>query len=144
MIQYGHVPGGGDAVTSGYVYRGKALPALQGKYIFGDISTGHVWWADFKEMLAADDGDPKTMAKMHEVQILWDKPDGGRELYPTMWPITLAAYHACGGMNPTLPTYARISGGRSDIRFAMDAAGELYILSRSDGTIRSVIGATFK
>src|SRR6185295_8031241 len=55
VIQYPHAAGGGDAVGSGYVYRGKALPALRGKYIFGDISTGNLWWADYKEMLAADD-----------------------------------------------------------------------------------------
>jgi hypothetical protein len=143
VIQYRHVPGGGDAVTSGYVYRGK-IAALRGKYIFGDISTGRVWWADFKEMLAANDGDPKTMATMHEVKILWDKPDGSQELYPTMSPITLAAYHARGGKSANLPTYARVSGGRSDIRFAVDSAGELYILSRSDGMIRAVVGATGK
>jgi hypothetical protein len=141
VIQYGHVPGGGDAVTSGFVYRGKALPALRGKYVFGDITTGHIWWADFKEMLAADDGDPKTMAQIHEIPILWAKPDGSKEIYATMFPITLAAYHARGGKKDTLPGFAKVAGGRADIRFAMDAAGELYILSRSDGMIRAVVGA---
>jgi hypothetical protein len=34
------------AVTGGFVYRGKAIPALQGKYIFGDIVTGRVFFAD--------------------------------------------------------------------------------------------------
>ena len=144
VIQYGHVPGGGDAVTSGYVYRGKSIPALNGKFIFGDITTGHVWWADFKEMLTADDGDPKTIARIHEVPILWDRPDGAKELYPTMSPITLAAYHTRGGKKENLPGFARVSGGRADIRFMTDAAGELYILSRSDGMIRQVIGATVK
>ena len=56
-------PTGGDGIGSGYVYTGKALPALRGKYIFSDLSTGRVWYADFAEMLAADDGDPKTMAR---------------------------------------------------------------------------------
>ncbi len=31
------------AVTGGYVYRGTAIPELQGEYIFGDYSTGQVW-----------------------------------------------------------------------------------------------------
>ena len=95
-------------------------------------------------MLAADDGKPSTMAEMHEVQILWDKPGGGREQYPTMAPITDLAYHARGGKTPGLPGLAVVSGGRSDIRFCMDREGELYILSKSDGMIRAVVAATSK
>jgi glucose/arabinose dehydrogenase len=41
VIAYGHTPGtGGDAVANGFVYRGKAIPALRGKFVFGDITTG--------------------------------------------------------------------------------------------------------
>jgi len=94
--------------------------------------------------LAADDGDPKTMAQIHEIPILWAKPDGGQELYATMYPITLSAYHARGGKKETLPGFAKVAGGRGDIRLAMDADGELYVLSRSDGMIRAVIGAVTK
>ena len=88
VIQYGHVPEGGDAMSGGYVYQGKALPVLRGKYLLADITTGHVWYTDFKDMLAADDGDPKTMAPLHVVNILWDKPDGGKETYGSMAPVT--------------------------------------------------------
>jgi hypothetical protein len=137
VIQYGHVKEGGDAVSSGFVYSGKAMPALQGKFIFGDITTGHIWYADFKEMLAADDGDPRTMAPIHEMKILWNN-GRGEELYGAMGQITAATYKERGGK--TL-TQARVSGGRSDMRFAMDASGELYILSKSDGVIRAVTGA---
>lgn len=31
------------SVTGGYVYRGSALPALYGKYIFGDYVSGRIW-----------------------------------------------------------------------------------------------------
>ena len=48
VVQYGHVPTGGDGIGSGYVYTGKALPALRGKYIFTDLSTGRVWYADLE------------------------------------------------------------------------------------------------
>ena len=34
------------------------MPTLRGKYVFGDITTGRIWHADYKEMLAADDGNP--------------------------------------------------------------------------------------
>jgi hypothetical protein len=143
VVQYGHVKSGGDAITSGYVYGGK-IAALRGKFIFGDITTGRIWYANYADMLAADDGKPSTMAETHEVQIVWDKPGGGKEQYATMAPITELAYHARGGKMAGLPGLAVISGGRSDIRFCIDREGELYILSKSDGMIRAVIGATFK
>lgn len=31
------------AVTGGFVYRGEAIPELQGTYVFGDYCTGEVW-----------------------------------------------------------------------------------------------------
>jgi hypothetical protein len=138
VLEYGHVPSGGDAIGSGYVYNGKAIPALRGKFIFTDISTGHVWYADYKDMLAADDGDPKTMAPMHAVKILWDK-----QVYDAMFPITEAAYHARGGKDPDLPGRGTVSGtGRSDVRFGIDAAGELYLLSKTDGMIRRIVATS--
>jgi hypothetical protein len=145
VIQYGHVKGGGDAVSNGYVYRGKKIPALRGKYIFGDISTGNVWYVDYKEMLAADDGNPKTLAEMHPVKIRWTEPGGASEVYGSMAPITELAYHARGGKAAGLPGTAKVADeGRSDIHFWADAEGELYILSKSDGMIRAVVGATGK
>jgi hypothetical protein len=33
VLEYGHVASGGDAIGSGYVYNGKALPALRGKFV---------------------------------------------------------------------------------------------------------------
>src|SRR5439155_15625887 len=82
VIKYGHVPGGGDAIGAGYLYNGKLLPALKGKYIFTDITTGRVWYADYKDMLAADDGKPETLAAIHEVKISWNG-----KVYDTMFPI---------------------------------------------------------
>jgi len=142
VIEYAHIAGGGDAVSSGYVYRGKAIPALRGKYIFGDISTGNVWYVDFEDMLAADHRSPKTLAEMHPVKIRWAKPGGGSEVYSSMAPVTESAYHARGGTAPGLPGFAKVpNGGRSDIHFWADANGELFILSKSDGMIRQVVGA---
>jgi hypothetical protein len=41
IAQYDHTLG--FAVTGGYVYRGKAVPSLVGRYIFGDFATGRIW-----------------------------------------------------------------------------------------------------
>ena len=147
VIQYGHVEEGGDAIGSGFLYEGKLLPGLRGKYVFTDISTGRIWYADYHEMLAADDGDPATMATVHEMKILWDDPhdvpDAGKQLYSTMFPIAEAAYHFRGGKSPHLPGAAVVSGdGRADAHVAVDAAGELYIFTETDGMMRVVAGAT--
>jgi len=45
LLEYSHASGLGRSVTGGYVYRGEALPALQGAYIFGDFVSGRVWAA---------------------------------------------------------------------------------------------------
>ena len=36
----------GFSVTGGYVYRGVALPALAGAYVFGDFGSGRIWRLD--------------------------------------------------------------------------------------------------
>jgi uncharacterized repeat protein (TIGR03806 family) len=41
IAQFEHTTG--QAVTGGYVYRGKDYPDLVGKYIFADFSTGKIW-----------------------------------------------------------------------------------------------------
>ncbi len=142
VIQYGHVKGGGDAVSSGYVYRGRAILVLRGKYIFGDVTTGNLWWVDYEEMLAADDGDPKTLAAMHPLKIRLTRPGGESEVFSSMAPIVESAYHARGGTAVGLPGKAVVAErGRADIHLWEDADGELYILSKSDGMIRVVTRA---
>jgi hypothetical protein len=121
------------------------VPALRGKFIFGDITTGRIWYADERDLLAADDGKASTLAPMHEVAVFWKNPhdpsDAGQR-YPSMWPVASAGYHFRGGKDPDLPGASTVSGaGRVDLRFAMDADGELYLLTKTDGMIRKVIGA---
>jgi hypothetical protein len=145
VIRYGHGSDGGDAIAGGFVYRGKRVPRLAGKYVFGDISTGRLWYADVTAMRKADDGNAATLAEIHELPIWWDdpadSPDRGRQMYPTMFPIVSAGYHARGGKDPDLPGTGAVSGsGRVDLRFAVDRSGELYLLSKSDGMIRIVTG----
>ena len=37
----------GCSVTGGFVYRGKKIPALVGKYVYADYVTGKVWALDY-------------------------------------------------------------------------------------------------
>jgi hypothetical protein len=149
VIQYAHVPSGGDAIGSGFLYNGKRVPGLRGKYVFNDITTGRIWYADYKEMLACDDDNPDTMAERHEIKIAWKDPhatgDAAAKVYDTMFPIAEAAYHARGGKDPDLPGTSLVSGsGRADAQLAVDAAGELYIFTKTDGVLRTVVGGTVK
>jgi hypothetical protein len=146
VIQYPHTAAGGDAIAGGFVYRGTALPALRGKFIFGDISTGRIWYADYQEMLAADDRNPATLATLHDVHLKWKAPGASSaapRVYPSAFPVVLAGYKHRGGIDPDLPGQSTVSGpGRADIRLAVDGAGELYLLSKVDGMIRAIVAAT--
>lgn len=42
VIEYPH-EGGNLAVIGGYVYRGEAIPELQGLYLYGDFGSGRLW-----------------------------------------------------------------------------------------------------
>ena len=41
MLVYSH--SSGCSITGGYVYRGSAVPAAQGRYFYGDYCSGTVW-----------------------------------------------------------------------------------------------------
>jgi hypothetical protein len=80
------------------------------------------------DVLRADDGDPKTLAPIHEI-------DAGLRR------VAEETFRSRGGIGDALPGAAAVSGrGRVDMRFAEDNDGELYILTKSDGMIRQVVG----
>ena len=128
VIAYPHSANGGDAIAGGFVYRGKRIPGLRNKLLFADITTGRVWYSELTDVLSADDDAPATLAPMHEVDA------GLRRLVEE-------TFRARGGRGNGLPGAAAIAGrGRVDLRFAEDHAGELYVLTKSDGMIRQIVG----
>ena len=151
VAQYSHRDG--DAISSGFVYRGSLMPQLQGKYIFGDITTARLFVSDLADMIATDDGDRLSRAAVHELQVVYDSPfdtpDAG-PLARRLFDIVADAYAARGGDaagNSVLPGAAPLTsssdpdgvayhGGRADIRLAQGGDGEIYVLSKSDGMIR--------
>src|SRR5690606_21495446 len=131
VAQYTHARdgSGGDAIANGFVYTGTNVPALRGKLLFGDITVGRIWYAHIAAVRAADNGRADSLAPIHEVTT------NLREL-------TERAYRARGGRGATLPGMGVVAGaGRVDVRFAGDNAGELYVLTKSDGMIRRIVGA---
>jgi len=100
----------GHAVGGGFVYRGAAVPDLRGKYLFTDIVDGRVMYAESADMRR--DG---PLATIHELTLF---DDSGREV--------------------TAPMLA--GDERVDLRFGRDAAGELYLLAKANGTVWKVVG----
>ena len=49
VIQYDHDEG--SAVSGGFVYSGKSMPMLRGKYIFGDISRGMLFYSEVSDIV---------------------------------------------------------------------------------------------
>jgi Glucose / Sorbosone dehydrogenase len=145
VLEYAHTSEGGDAIAGGFVYRGRAVPGLAGLYVFGDTSTGRLWYANFSEMLAVDGSHPPRVAPHHEPRVRWDHAAGPSDqvaqMSMSLFDVVRAAYHARGGKHTDLPgTAALAPSGRVDVRFGVDGEGEVYLLTKSDGMIRLVTG----
>ena len=63
----------GDSIGSGFVYRGKLMPQLRGKYIFNDMTTGRIFYVDLAQMIATH-GQRNQQAQIHELQIMYKSP----------------------------------------------------------------------
>lgn len=117
VAQYDH--GEGNAIAGGFVYQGNQIPQLQGKFVFGDIVNGRLFAADVNEMKSLDLSDPATTAAVEEIQ-LFTKDEFGQETDVDLRPDFLP--------------------GRVDLRFGIDNDGELFILTKTDGFVRRLVG----
>ncbi|WP_256527691.1 PQQ-dependent sugar dehydrogenase [Dyadobacter diqingensis] len=61
VIQYDHDEG--SAISGGFVYDGTSLPELRGKYIFGDIVNGRIFFVDNKDLM------PGVQATIQELEL---------------------------------------------------------------------------
>lgn len=113
----------GRAITSGFAYHGK-IAALRGKYVFGDINNGRVFAADLAAMKKADDGIPRTVAPIEEVQ-LYERDASGNRVNVSLQDL----------INRKMD--AKIA--RADLFISQTRDGELLITSRQDGTIRMLV-----
>jgi hypothetical protein len=154
----------GDSMGNGFVYRGKLMPALRGKFVFNDMTTGRLFYVDLAEMLATH-GQRDHQAQIHELQVVYkgatdasEKPanrrmfdivaetyahKGGTPAQDRVLPGAAAATtgwrdeaHTQPKTDPEGKTYG---GGRADVRIALAGDGELYVLSKSDGMIRKMV-----
>ena len=73
VAQYGHALG--CSVTGGYVYRGKAVPRLAGRYVFGDFCSGTIW-----SMLARGGGVREEPVEVPQLTSFGQSLDG-EQLY---------------------------------------------------------------
>jgi glucose/arabinose dehydrogenase len=100
----------GHAVVGGFVYRGNALPALRGKYIFGDLVDGRVFYTNAADMVRGSGLAPLFQLKLFN----------------------------SAGTQTTMRTLAGDS--RVDLRLGIDRAGELYLMAKANGRIWKVTG----
>jgi hypothetical protein len=113
----------GQAVSGGFAYHGR-IPALRGKFIFGDVVRGRLFTADLAAMKKADDGIPQTVASVEEVQ-LYRRDGNGTRIYVSFRELIEAANGA--------------TASRADLHLSQSRDGELFMTSRQDGMIRMLV-----
>jgi glucose/sorbosone dehydrogenase len=116
----------GQAITGGFAYYGR-INALKGKFVFGDIQRGRLFAADVAAMKKADDGVPRTVAPVEEIQ-LYVRGADGRRTYVTFRDLVEQT------MGASLP--------RADLHLSRSRDGELLLTSRQDGMIRILVPDT--
>jgi hypothetical protein len=110
----------GVAISGGFAYNG-TIPTLRGKFVFGDVNRGRVFAADTAAMKKVDDGIPRTVAPIEEIQ-LYTYDAGGAQVDVTFKGLVERE------MGTTL--------SRADLHISRSRDGELFLTSRQDGWIR--------
>ncbi len=97
----------GKAICGGLEYNGNAVPALKGKYLFGDIYSGRLFYINMADIKS------------------------GKTVIVKEWKISF---------NGKQQTLKEICGDdRVDLHFGNNDKGEIYILTKTDGTVYKVV-----
>jgi hypothetical protein len=110
-------------VSGGFAYNGR-VAALRGKFVFGDVQRGRLFASDISALKKADDGIPRTVAAIEEIQLYVRDATGVRTdvTFQQLVDRTLGA--------PTT---------RADLHLSRSQDGELFMTSRQDGMIRMLV-----
>lgn len=100
----------GRAIVGGFVYRGTALPALQGKYVFGDIVQGWVFYTNEAQMVRG-----AGLAPLYRLNL-----------------------YTSGNQPVTMQSLA--GDQRVDLRFGIDRNADLYLMAKANGKLWKVTG----
>ncbi len=98
------------AISGGHEYTGTNVPELSGKYLFGDIPSGRLFYVETAHL------------------------QRGRQTPILEWRITI------DGVSKTL--VEACGSQRVDLHIGKDAAGELYVLTKADGRLYKITGAS--
>jgi mono/diheme cytochrome c family protein len=101
----------GAAICGGYVYYGEQVPALRGKYLFGDIFYGRIFSVD-----AAD------LRFGHQS------------------PISKFKVKVEGSTAKDLMEITSEFNNKADLRFGIDSKGEIYVFTKADGRVYQIVG----
>lgn len=107
VAQYDH-DDGTNAVAGGFVYRGQDIPELYGRYVFGDIPQGRLFY------VPADELRQGRQAEVRELTLLDDEGE------------------------PTTLKDLVDGDDRADLRLGRDAEGELLLISKQDNSVRAL------
>jgi Glucose / Sorbosone dehydrogenase/Dockerin type I domain len=117
VVQYDH--GEGQSIAGGFVYHGTQIPSLRGKFVFGDIVRGRLFAADLSQMRSVDITEPMTNVHVEEIQLY-----------------TVNA----SGLETNVDLSNLVGGSRTDLRFGQRPDGEIYVMTKTDGFIRQLVG----
>ena len=142
VAQYDNSPNGtfasgSTAVAGGFVYRGSKIPELYGKYLFanfGKDNEGPIYVVDVDELVLRDDFSDLAIPGA-DLSALHDG---------FLAPIQKLQLTDSLGVNIDFIDLVRDASGRSsqnrtDIRFGLDAVGEIYVTSKKDGWVRRFV-----
>lgn len=114
VAEYFHFGSAGNGVTAGPVLRGNRFPGLGtgGRLLFADFPSGVAYTIDADRL-----------------------PDGGQE------PVSELRLRQNGVESSFLDMIRQVnpSAGRADLRFGVDAVGDVFFLNKQDGIIRRVV-----